>query len=209
MAAMTTHFRDVKRNEQVRDDLLQIRQAAFTRFAIQGTPPTTLEALLEAGYLSDREATMDAFHDEPYLLAQTPADVDSRQGVLLAYQGKPGLRGLHLAVLWNSHIVALTPDQLTEAVERAGRGEALDEERYRQAMIALFREDLRPVPMDVVTFESDDAELVVIDDDGNEEEIRLDKDGLRQQAEGILDEKEADGKKEVQQDDPVEEDAED
>lgn len=209
MAAMTTHFRDVKRNEQVRDDLLQIRESAFTHFAIHGTPPSTLEALLEGGYLDDREATIDAFNDEPYLIADVPADVDSRQGVLLAYQSKPGLRGLHLAVLWNSHIVALTPGQLAEAIDRASRGEALAEERYRDGLRALFHEDLRPTPMDFPVFERDDAELVVIDDEGNEEELRVEKNGLRQQAEGILDEKEEAGKKEVQQDDPVEEDNED
>jgi hypothetical protein len=188
------HFRDVARNVQVRDSLLEIREAAFMHYALQDVPPADFEALLAFGYIQEETLVDPYSEDEPYTyqLAEVPTDVDSRQAILLAYQARPGLRGNHLAVLWNSHIVELTPEQLQEAIERARDGKALEEDRYRRPEPQLFTLNLKPERhfFEEPWIEAQPA-LVIIDDEGNEEFIGLGGDNVREQAEQILDKREA------------------
>ncbi len=211
MQGMAKHFRAVRLNVEVRDDLLRVREGAFAHFAIQGKPPTELSKLVELGYVRGQEVVQDPFGEEqarPYLLAPVPEDVDSRQAILLAYQGQPGIRGNHLAVLWNTHIVELTPDQLTEALARAAKGEALADNRYSVPAAALFNEDLDVREyIDIEFEEPGQREVVIIDEEGNESTIEAEPGNEREATERALDmqKQQEEGTKEEEKDSkPVE-----
>jgi hypothetical protein len=188
---MAKHFRAVQLNLEVRDDLLKVREGAFAHFAIKGKPPTEISKLVELGYVRGQEIVEDPFGDEqarPYLLAAVPDDVDSRQPILLAYQGSPGIRGNHLAVLWNTHIVELTPEQLTEAIARAAKGEALAEDGYSEPATALFNEDLdTPEYVDMELDGPWQREVVIIDEEGNESTIEAEPGNELEATERALD----------------------
>jgi hypothetical protein len=197
MRGMVRHFRDVRRNVEVRDDLLALREASFAHYAIKGKPPTELNELVKLGYAREDSVTLDPFGEQeprPYLLAPVPETVDSRQAILMAYQSKPGLRGNHLAVLWNSHVVELKPDELVEAIERAKKGEALIEDRYKIAEEALFKQDLEVKTYEEVAWEPEGIEVAIIDDEGNEETIEAQAGSVRETTEHVLDQKETEKK---------------
>jgi hypothetical protein len=207
MRGMAQHFRAVRLNVEVRDDLLKVREGAFAHFAIQGKPPTEIGKLVELGYVRDRETVEDPFGNEdprPYALAPVPEDLDSRQAILLAYQGKPGIRGNHLAVLWNTHVVELTPEQLAEALARAAKGEALAEGRYSEPSAALFNEDLDVREYIEAEFEEPgQREVVIIDEEGNESTIEVEPGSEMEATERALDRqkvKEEEGTKEEEKD---------
>ncbi len=194
MRGMVRHFRDVRRNTEVRDDLIKIREAAFAHFAIAGTPPADLAGLIDSGYIRDSETVEDPFgEDQPrhYLLAAVPADLDSRQAVLLAYQPHPGLRGSHLAVLWNAHIVELKPDELADAVKLAAEGKPLAQDRYREPAKALFTLNLDPAVHEE-EWVLNVVRVVVIDDEGNEEAVEVQEENVIRETERILDAQRAD-----------------
>lgn len=192
---LAIHFRDVERNRQIRDDYARVMDASHAHFAIKGAPATAVSALLEAGLLDQEEWAVDPFgveDDTPrhYAVAPVPADVDIRQAILLAYQAKPGLRGNHLAVLWNGHVVELTPAALANALVLAAEGKPLPPEGdwYKDALRPLYETTdprTRPEPE---WWDEGGVEVRVIDDQGNEilHEVDEDKDTM-QEVEKILD----------------------
>jgi hypothetical protein len=194
----------VARNFEARDDLIRVREAATTSFALRGEPPATVESLVEAGHLVRPEWAIDPFgtdNDKPstrtYAIAPAPKDVDIRQAILLAHQREPGLDGKHLAILWNRHVVALTPEQLKSALERAAKGEPLDEAMYSVLLKPLHeREPGRPPFAPEVVRAKRMVEVVVIDDDGEEETIEVEPKDAAGQVEKTLDEG-AEAKKET------------
>ncbi|MBX3474539.1 MAG: hypothetical protein KF754_09165 [Planctomycetes bacterium] len=181
--ALAEHYQGVARNMEVRDDLLRVRQAAVTHLVLKGEPAADVGKLSTGGYLARPEWAIDPYgktaeadSTRSYLLAPVPKDVDFRQAILLAYQAQPGLRGRHVCVLWNNHVVTMTPEQLQVALERASRGESLAEEMYSTALQPLF--------MSKVAVEEPDEwdgpgviqklEVAVIDDEGQESVIEVD-----------------------------------
>jgi hypothetical protein len=201
---LSDHYRDVARNFEARDDLVRVREAATTSFALRGEPAATVESLVEAGHLVRPEWAIDPFgtdNDKPstrtYAIAPAPKDVDIRQAILLAHQREPGLDGKHLAILWNRHVVALTPEQLKSALERAAKGEPLDEAMYSVLLKPLHeREPGRPPFAPEVVRAKRMVEVVVIDDDGEEETIEVEPKDAAGQVEKTLDEG-AEAKKET------------
>lgn len=199
LRGMALHFRDVERNRQVRDDFLRVRDAARTHFSVKGKPAGQISELLKSGSLRDPEWTVDPFgadDEQPrlYKLAEVPEDVDIRQAILCAYQSEPGLRGNHLAVLWNSHVVELTPQALQQAIELARQGKPLPAEGnwYRDALRPVYEmADPRKARVDR-WMEDDTVDVVIIDDEGNEQEVQLEEDGLIENTEAVLDQQEAD-----------------
>jgi hypothetical protein len=201
------HYRDVTRNFEVRDDLLRIRAAAVAHLALKGAPANDTTALLDNGYLARPEWAIDPYGatDEAesqlrYTLAAVPRDVDIRQAVLLAYQPRPGLRNLHLCVLWNNHIVALTPAQLKDAIERAARGERVDDAAYATPLRPLFETKPASDDQDGPAVEDTSLEVVIIDDDGNERTVRVPADQPTKEVESILDTPDGAGKPEDEDD---------
>ncbi|MBZ0134959.1 MAG: hypothetical protein K8I27_01135 [Planctomycetes bacterium] len=200
MRGMALHFRDVERNRQIRDDFVRVRDAARAYYAIKGAPAAKVAQLLGTGLLVNEEWSIDPFgaDDETpreYAIAEVPEDVDIRQPILCAYQAKPGLRGNHLAVLWNGHIVALTPEALTNALALAKEGKPLprDGDWYRDALRPLYEmDDPRTTPSYDRWVEEDKVEVVIIDDEGNEQEVKLDQEGLMETTEEILDQQKTD-----------------
>lgn len=193
MQEMVSHFRDVKRNREVRDDLLKVREGVLAHLAIKGSLPKDMPALVTNGYVRDTEVTQDPFSGDmklEYKLAEVPETVDSRQAILLAYQPAPGLRGNHLCVLYNQHIVELTPENLTKAIARAKAGESLEEALYAEKLQPLHNQNLR-VPRFVEEDWDNQLEVVVIDDQGEEEVLEVEEDAARETTERVLDEKEA------------------
>lgn len=196
-AELAAQYRDVQRNFEVRDDLLRVREAAATWYALRGEPAANVDALTEAGYLVKAEWAIDPFDPagtRRYALAPVPRDVDIRQAVLLAHQAQPGLEGKHLAVLWNGHVVALTPEQMKAALDRASRGEALDETMYSVPLRPLHQtraerggvsgrggfEVRRNVAM---------LDVVIIDDEGEEEAIEVPQRNAMDELEKTLNER--------------------
>lgn len=198
MRGMALHFRDVERNRQVRDDFLRVRDAARTHFAVKGKAASNVKQLLDTGALGNDEWSIDPFgaDDETprlYAMAEVPEDVDIRQAILCAYQAKPGLRGNHLVVLWNSHVVELTPEGLQNALALAKEGKPLpaDGDWYRDALRPLYEmTDPRKAGTDP-WMEEDKVDVVIIDDEGNEQELKLEEEGLMENTEDILDQQEA------------------
>lgn len=191
MQAMVEHFRDVRLNREVRDDLLKVREAAMAQFAIKGKPATETKQLLDAGYLRAAEDAIDAFGDgrQTYALAAVPESLDTRQAVLLAYQRKPGLRGNHLCVLWNQHVVELTPEQLAAAIKRAEGGEPIEDPQYVERVRPLHEEGGggRRIPDEW----DDDVRVVVIDDEGDEVAVEVERENVRAETERLLDERDS------------------
>ncbi|MBX3459025.1 MAG: hypothetical protein KF696_03535 [Planctomycetes bacterium] len=195
MQAMVSHFRDVRRNRMVRDDLLKVREAAVAHFAIKGKIARETGELLKLGYLRDEEDAIDAFSDgkQTYALAEVPDNLDMRQAVLLAYQRSPGLRGNHLCVLWNQHVVELTPQQLADAMERARKGEAIDDPQYANRLRPLHEDSGRSVRVPD-EWPQERIRVVVIDDNGDEVEAEVDRENMRAETERLLDERNAEKK---------------
>lgn len=193
---LAEHYREVSRNFEVRDDLLRVRQAAVAHVALRGEPAALVNRLLETGYLGRAEWAIDPYgkvgqaeSTRRYELAAVPKDVDIRQAILLAYQAQPGLRGRHLCVLWNNHVVSMSPEQLKAAIERASRGERLEEDMYSTALVPLYQtkqaveepEDWEgPMP-------EPKLDVVVIDDEGDESVVEVDPENAARETEGILD----------------------
>lgn len=192
---LATHYRDVARNFEVRDDLLRVRQAAVTHLVMKGEPAADTAKLVDLGYLARNDWAIDPYGKQGevesslrYEIAKTPKDADIRQAILLAYQAKPGLRGMHLCVLWNNHVVALTPDQLKTALEKASRGERIDDAAYANPLKPLF--EFKPVVEedewgDVVI--EPQVEVAVIDDEGEESTIEVPRANVAPETEKILD----------------------
>jgi len=187
------HYRDVARNFEVRDDLLRMREAAVAHLVLKDGPAADAAKLVESGCLAKADWSIDPYgkagdveSTRKYELAVIPKDADIRQGILLAFQAKPGLRNMHLCVLWNNHIVALTPEQLAKAIERAAKGEALDEAAYATPLKPLF--EVRPVVEDEWEDEMIEpkVEVAVIDDDGEETVIEVPPGAVATETEKIL-----------------------
>lgn len=199
MRTMALHFRDVERNRQVRDDFVRVRDASRTHFAVKGKPAAQVKQLLDSGALGDVEWSIDPFgaDDETprvYALAEVPDTVDIRQAVLCAYQTKPGVRGNHLAVLWNSHVVELTPEALKNALALAKEGKPLPREGdwYRDALRPLYEmTDPRDSSMDPDPWVEEKVDVVIIDDEGDEQELKLEEEDLMKDTEEILDQQNA------------------
>jgi hypothetical protein len=199
MRDLALHYRDVERNRQVRDDFVRLGDAARAQFAIKGKPATEIKQLVDSGVLAREEWGGDPYgaDDEKardYALAEVPADVDIRQAILCAYQKQPGLRGNHLAVLWNTHIVELTPQGLQKALELAKKGEQLPADGiwYRELLQPLHNEqDPRTSSGAVEWPDETKVEVEIIDDEGNETTVEVDEEGLQGKTEEILDKKEA------------------
>ncbi len=190
---LAEHYRDVGRNFEVRDDLLRVRQAAITHLVLKNRPALERNELVKSGHLARQEWGIDPYGAEGetpstrgYKLAVVPNDVDIRQAILLAYQEKPGLAGNSLAILWNNHVVSLTPDQLKDAIERAAKGEIIDDEVYRNPLEPLFKlrseEDIIEEPME----DPSGVEVVVIDDEGEESTIDVSETNTGDEVESIL-----------------------
>lgn len=165
---MAAHFRDVARNKQVRNDFVQILDGATTHFALKGKAAKSVDEIKAGGFLPKSKQFIDPFSDEgeqrAYAFAEVPENLDIRQAILLAHQQKPGLDGKHLAVLWNGHIVKLTPQELSRAADRAKKGQPLDRYARIEPLVAA-----RPRGVKVPKVETMDVE--VIDDDGTERSV--------------------------------------
>ena len=199
MRGLALHFRDVERNRQVRDDFVRVRDAARAHFAIEGKSANTVGQLIDAGLLVDKEWAVDPFgadDERPrlYAMAEVTEDLDIRQAILCAYQVQPGLRGNHLAVLWNGHVVELTTGALKNAQALAKDGKPLprDGDWYRDALRPLYETpDPRSGGGIDPWMEEDKVDVVIIDDEGNENELKLDEDDLMENTEEILDQQNA------------------
>lgn len=190
---LAEHYRDVGRNFEVRDDLLRVRQAAITHLVLKGQTASETGALLKTGHLARQEWAIDPYGAEgetpstrQYKLAKVPADVDIRQAILLAYQEKPGLAGNVLAILWNNHVVSMTPDQLKDAIDRASRGEIIDDEVYRNPLEPLFKIRVEEGMIDEPSEDPAGVEVTVIDDDGEESTIEVSETGTADEVENAL-----------------------
>ncbi|MCC6464874.1 MAG: hypothetical protein IT463_05985 [Planctomycetes bacterium] len=186
-------FRDAGRNQEVSADLHEVRNAAATYVAMKGAAPKAVGDLEKAGYLRRHEHAVDPYGNDDsaerlYVLAAQTAKPDIRQGILLAYQEKPGLDGRHVVVLWNDHVLTLEPGQLQDAIARAAEGRAVDD--------AVYRDELPPLHTRVTSRNRDMAEVPepvrivqvkVIDDDGNESEILVPEDRVMAATEEHLD----------------------
>jgi hypothetical protein len=198
MRELALHYRDVERNRQVRDDFVRVRYAAPAYLAIKGKPAKEPKQLIESGVLDRKEWAVDPYgaddgKDREYLLAQVPDDIDIRQAILCAYQQQPGLRGNHMALLWNTHIVELTPEGLKKAIELARKGEPLPAEGmwYRELLKPLHSENDPRNRVDSVDWPDETkVEVEIIDDEGNETTVEVDEQGLQGKTEEILDKKE-------------------
>jgi hypothetical protein len=203
MRDMAIHYRDVARNQRVRDDLLRVRMAARDYLVIQGKPATTTGETVKAGYLARREWSVDPYGaDEPdkternYALSEVPEDVDIRQAILCAYQSKPGLRGNFLAVLWNTHVVELTPDGLKEAIKLAKKGKPLppDGKWYKELEKPLHEQD-DPTRFETDSWEEDTRiEVTLINDQGEESTMKVKEEDLMTATEAALDAQDAESK---------------
>ncbi|MCB9893941.1 MAG: hypothetical protein H6839_05820 [Planctomycetes bacterium] len=192
MRSMALHYRDVERNRQVRDDFVRLRDAARAQVAIKGKPAKEISELLESGVLVRKEWGVDPYGaddeggaDRDYKLAEVPDDVDIRQAIVCAYQRKPGLRGDYMVVLWNTHIVEMTPAQLEKAIELAKKGEPLprDGDWYREPVNPLYKEkDPREVIYEEEWPDESKVTVEIIDDDGNESTVDIDVGTQDQQA---------------------------
>ncbi|MEZ5990936.1 MAG: DUF3352 domain-containing protein [Planctomycetota bacterium] len=206
MRSMAIHYRDVARNQQVRDDLLRVQDAACAHFAIKGKPATSTTELVDNGYLVRKEWAVDPFGaDEPddiernYVLAPCPEDLDIRQAILCAYQALPGLRGNFLGVLWNTHVVELTPEGLAQALALAKEGNPLPEDgKWYRELLKPIHEQSDPRAMETEPWEEEamGVDVVVIDDEGNEEIVNVDEDAAMEQTEDELDRQDAASKEE-------------
>jgi hypothetical protein len=206
MRGMAMHYRDVERNRQVRDDFVRVRNAARTHLAVKGKAATEVKQLVETGQLAREEWAVDPYgaNDEggkqrEYVLAPVPADVDIRQAILCAHQREPGLRGNYLAILWNSHVVELTPQGLKQALALAAKGQPLPAEGvwYRDALKPLHTlRDPRTRREEVEEWDAPtEVEVAVIDDEGNETTIRVEESELQGKTEEHLDKNGAEPKK--------------
>ena len=192
---LISHFRDVERNETVRDDLVRLLESAETAYVLTGATPASLKELEEAGYLDDPETAKDPYGGAEdakrrYVIVKCPDQADIRQAILLAHQREPGLRMRHLAILWNGDVVALTPEELKDAIEKAKNGEPLED---YQPLDPLYRK----VPgstEDWMEFPEPDAnkvEVEIIDDEGNESSEEVDVDKAIEETEKAIDSKES------------------
>jgi hypothetical protein len=206
MRSMAMHYRDVERNRQVRDDFVRVRNAARTHLAVKGKPASEIKQLIDAGQLEREEWSVDPYGADDdggkqrlYVLAPVPADVDIRQAILCAHQSQPGLRGNYLAILWNSHVVELTPQGLKQALELAAKGEPLPTDGiwYREALKPLHTtSDPRSRRVEVEDWDQPNVvEVDVIDDEGNETTIEVDETELQGKTEEHLDNNDAEPKK--------------
>lgn len=202
MRGMGLHYRDVGRNQQVRDDFVRVRDAARSHLAIKGKPAAEVAQLIETGLLGREEWGVDPYGADAedgktrhYALAPVPADVNIREPILCAYQAQPGLRDNHLAVLWNSHIVELTPDGLKKALELAKTGKPLppDGDWYRDALKPLHTQPdpRRKLERDYWEEEDTRVDVAIIDDEGNEGVAKVEEADLRKETEAILDDNNA------------------
>lgn len=188
-------FRDAGRNKEISADLREVRQAAVTHLVLKGATPKSVTELEKAGYVRRHEHVVDPYGkddgaaDRLYVLAPQAAKPDIRQGILLAYQEKPGLDGRHVVVLWNDHVLTLEPAELNDAIERAAKGLPVNDPAYREALpplhtrvrtreIDLAEERPRPVRM---------VQVKVIDDDGNESELEVPEENAMKATEEHLD----------------------
>ncbi|MCB9932377.1 MAG: hypothetical protein H6841_03045, partial [Planctomycetes bacterium] len=195
MRSMGLHYRDVGRNQQVRDDFVRVRDAARAHLAIKSKPASEVKQLIETGLLTREDWGIDPYGADAedgtarfYALATVPGDVDIRQAVLCAYQREPGLRGNHLAVLWNSHIVELTPEGLKKALELAAGGQPLpaDGPWYRETLKPLHTSGDPRGRRATEPWEDDTkVDVIIIDDDGNEVSVKVEEDQLLTGAEAI------------------------
>jgi hypothetical protein len=190
---------DSRRMIEVREDLTRVQTAAEAYHVLNGEFASTVGELQEAGLLDRAEDGMDAFWEDrelAYALAEVPTDADIRQPVLLAYQPEPTLAGKHFAILWNGDIVALEPEQLQAALERAAAGLAIEDDAYSEPQQPLIEEDLEVHESTVwARFEEPPApavqrvEVVVIDEEGRESTIQVDRDKLVEETEKHLETK--------------------
>lgn len=197
MRGMGLHYRDVGRNQQVRDDFVRVREAARTHLAIKGKPATEVKQLIESGQLEREEWGVDPYGFDAddgktrhYALAPVPADVNIREPILCAYQAQPGLRGNHLAVLWNSHVVELTPDGLKKALELAKAGKPLppDGDWYREALKPLHSnpDPRRKRASEYWEEEDTRVDVAIIDDEGDVAIAKVEEADLMKETEAIL-----------------------
>jgi hypothetical protein len=196
---LITYIDESERNRQVRDDLLRVLDAAEAHYILHGGFAESAEALANAGLLGDPDDIADAFilsERQTYALVKPPEDADVRQPILLAHQRNPGLRGNHLAVLWNGDVIELTPEQLEDAIERAREGKTVAAQGYSPVRplhmqdlsegtrIRFQSEDVvigRPAP------EAEVVEVVVIDEEGNEEKVNVGAGEVEKGIENALD----------------------
>lgn len=203
MRDLAVHYRDVARNKRIRDDFHRVWDAARAEFAIRGKPASEISQLVDNGYLVRAEWSVDPYGaDEPdetersYALAEVPEDVDIRQAILCAYQKQPGLRGNYLAVLWNTHIVELTPEGLKKALELASKGEKLPPDGiwYKEALRPISEES-DPRVFETEPWEEDTrVQVELIDDEGNESIVMVEEENLMTTTENVLDEQDAKAK---------------
>ncbi|MCA8912747.1 MAG: DUF3352 domain-containing protein [Planctomycetes bacterium] len=217
MRGMAIHYRNVERNKHVRDALLRVREAARTQYAIKSElvtegeeetikskPARDVTELIENGYLTRAEWSIDPYGaDEPddterhYALAEVPDDVDIRQAILCAYQKQPGLRGNYLAVLWNTHVVELTPEGLKAAIALAKEGKPLPADgKWYQDEARPLHSEKDPRAFETEPWEEEDTriDVALIDDDGAETIIKVEEEDLMTTTEATLDQQEADSK---------------
>ena len=191
MRGMALHYRDVERNRQIRDDFVRIQSAASAHFAIKGEPAKDVMTLVQSGNLIREEWAVDPYGADAedgkvrsYLMAEVPKDVDIRQAILCAYQRKPGLRGNFLGVLWNTHVVEMTPVQLAKAIELAKQGQPLpaDGDWYRDVMKPLHESSNPREEIYEEWPDENQIEVEIIDDEGNESTVEIDAGDQDQQA---------------------------
>ncbi|MDC1142513.1 hypothetical protein OAU50_05440 [Planctomycetota bacterium] len=190
---MLKHFKMVSLNTDVRNDLLQIRRGLADDYCITGKL-NNIGGLVESGRIEKSSATdnYDPENKRGYEVTGQVDEPDIRQAILLAHQTEPGLRGKYLAVLWNGDIVALTEEQLTDAKDRAAKGERLDDQDwYKEALAPLYEtyEDWEEAEAKAGWGVARKAktEVVIIDEDGNEEIKEVNEDNAAEETEKILD----------------------
>ena len=169
---MAEHFRDVGRNKEVRDDFIELLNGATAHYALKGKAPKLATDIEKAGYVSAHAAIVDPYgeagEERLYSLTEVPDSVDIRQAILLAFQTKPGLDGLHLGVLWKGDVVKLTPQQLKEGVERAMKGLPL--EKYTEVLPLHKSAGEASAEPEMIP---EELQVEVIDDDGGERVISV------------------------------------
>jgi hypothetical protein len=191
---MLSHFKMVSYNTQVRNDLLELRRGLIDEYCTT-EKIGSVNGLVESGRVK-KDDVVDAYDEEgkrEYAVAEQADEPDIRQAILLAHQKEPGLRGKYLAVLWNGHIVALTEEQLHDSIERARKGQRLDDENwYKEALKPLTEtyeeyEDWEQPSIGLGGRKIPKAKVVIIDEEGDEEEVEVDEEKAAEETEEILD----------------------
>ncbi len=191
LKAMLTHFKKVALNNLIRDDLLMVRRGLRDSYSVTGKMDT-LESMVEAGRIEKKESidNYDLEDKRTYAIAKQAVDPDIRQAILLAHQKQPGLRGKFVAVLWNGDILTLTEEQLADAITRAESGQRVDDaEWYAEALEPLI-DTFQEEPEEYEGWEevkAPAAKVVIIDEDGDEDEKEVDLENATEETEEILD----------------------